>query len=98
MDYLSEPDVRILGGVDKVKYQIEYCNMVDCLDPLVRVNENDLDTYEKRQKIIDQYFSNDHKLRRTGSILTERSKLVMIGILEHDARQLRLKNKRKFEE
>jgi hypothetical protein len=50
MEYLSEPDIRILGGTEKVKYQLEFCNMADCLNPLVRVDENDIDTYEKRQQ------------------------------------------------
>jgi len=96
MEYLSEQDIRILGGMNNIK-EVFLCTHVDCLDPLTSIKDQDIDTYEKRQKIIDDYCSYNG-LHRTGSIQVDLSKFVIAGLLEHEARKIRYKNKRKFEE
>ena len=96
MEYLSEPDIRILGGIDNIR-KVYLSTKADSLDPLTHINDEDLDTYEKRQKVIDEYCSYNG-LRRTSSYHVDLSKFIIAGLLEHEARKLRYKNKRKFEE
>ena len=96
MEYLSEQDIRILGGTENIR-QVFLTTRIDCLDPLRLIKDEDVDTYDKRQKILDEYCSYNG-LRRTGSYMIDLSKFLVLGFLERDARKLRYKNKRKFEE
>ena len=80
MEYLSEPEIRILGGIQNIR-EVFLSTRVDCLDPLTLIKDEEVDTYEKRQKVLDEYCSYTG-LRRTGSYSVELSKFLILGFLD----------------
>jgi hypothetical protein len=92
----SEEDCRLVGQ--------EFINYIcsehprSATDSLFYINFDEMDTYEKRRKIIDKYFFENNNVVKTDYVNKKLPGYIISGIIEHEARRLRSVNKRKFEE
>jgi hypothetical protein len=96
MEHISPEDRRIVGHT-----AIEYCfkdsEYFDCADPLAVCEDVLLDTYTKRESFIKNALTG-LTIRRSSGMPVKVSPLVAVSLIEHEARQTRNRNKRKYED
>ena len=91
MECISLKERNIIGEKELSEY---FSTTIDCANPLAHLSDEDLDTYEKRRDIMDEYYSYDG-LRRSGSFMVKIPKMVAVGMIEHEARKKNVPKKRK---
>ena len=91
MEHISLEERNIIGEKELSEY---FSLLLDCANPLTQICDKDLDTYEKRRDVMDEYYSYDG-LRRSGSFMVKIPKMVAVGMIERDARKNIVPKKRK---
>jgi len=93
MDQVSQEDRRIVGE-EFIKYTFGI-QQRSSNDPLYFFKPEEMDTYEKRQQAIE---SSLNILLRTDYRRDKLPEYSALACIEHEARRLRGKNKRKFDQ
>ena len=90
MDQLSADDIELLGGIELVR-SCWYEFWEDDFCPLLHIEPDEINTYEKRKQWYKIYIDFPG-IRRTGSIAVRLPDMVCLMINEHYLRNIRAAN------
>ena len=85
MEHISQEERNVIGEKELSEY---FDLLIDCANPLTQICSEDLDTYEKRRDVMNEYYFNN-SLRRSGSFMVIVPKMIAVGMIEHEARKIK---------